>query len=172
MNIINLFSNEGYIDAQYGEFYHGKEKEVASIFGAKNIGFHLEILNPKTFTCPYHYHTEEEEICLVIEGEAILRVNNEFRKVKAGDLIYHGTNEKSAHHMYNHTEKPFKFLAMSTKFPEEKCFYPDSRKIMDRKLKTITQDGQPAAYFKDEETPAQYWPEEALLGRVPEGTKA
>ena len=32
---------------------------MASGFGAKKLGFNIEIMDPKTFSCPYHYHTEK-----------------------------------------------------------------------------------------------------------------
>lgn len=166
MNIVNLFDPTGLIDSSYGPKYSAAEKEIAKSFEAKNIGFHLEVMNPKTFSCPYHYHTKEEELCIVIEGEAIVRNNNLFRKVKAGDLIYYGTGIDSAHHMYNHTDKPFKYFVLSTKFGDELCHYPDSKKTLDKKNRTVTQNGVAADYFKDEEDPSIHWPAEVLKGNI------
>lgn len=167
MHIINLFDPTGFKDANYGPKYTGAEKDLGSVFGSINLGFHLEIMNPKTFSCPYHYHTQEEELVLVVEGEAVARCGGEFRKVKAGDLIYYGVGPSSVHHMYNHTDKAFKFFVLSTRFPEEFCHYPDSKKMLDRKQRLITQNGVKAEYFKDEEDPSIYWPEHALRGDVP-----
>lgn len=166
MKIMNLFDPNGLMPSNYGPKYNGAEKEMSKEFGTKNLGFHLEVMNPKTFSCPYHYHTEEEELCIVVEGEAVVRHNGEFRKVKAGDVIYYGTGAENAHHIYNHTDKPFKFFALSTNFPEESCYYPDSNKKLDRKARLITQNGEKADYFKDEEDPSKYWPEHALRGDV------
>lgn len=167
MNIVNLLENSGLKESAYGPKFTGFEKEIGSVFGAKNIGFHLEVLNPKTFSCPYHYHELEEELVYVIEGEAIVRKNNEYRKLKAGDLIYYETGLESAHHIYNHSNKPFKFLVLSTKFPEENCFYPDSKKKLNKKTRTVTQEGLTVDYWKDEEDPSIHWPDYALRGDVP-----
>ncbi len=167
MNILNLLDKNELKEWSHGSNFGGSEKEIGSVFGAKNIGFHLEVLNPKAFSCPYHFHELEEELVYVIEGEAIVRKNNEYRKVKAGDLIYYETGPKSAHHIYNHTDKAFKFLALSTKFPQEKCFYPDSQKEMNRKDRTVTQNGVSVDYWKDEEDPSLHWPAHALRGDVP-----
>jgi len=70
-------------------------------------------MNPKTFACPYHYHEKEEELMIVLEGEAIVRKNGEFRKVKAGDLVYYETGPASVHQLYNHTDQPFQFFVLS-----------------------------------------------------------
>jgi uncharacterized cupin superfamily protein len=167
MEIINIFDKTGMKEASYGPKYNGAEKEVATLLGAKNIGFHLEVLNPKTFSCPYHYHTEEEELFIMLEGEAIFRKNGEFKKVKAGDLIYCEIGFTSAHQIYNHSELPFKYFVLSTKIQNELCHYPDSKKVMERATRTITQNGVIADYFKDEEDPSIYWPPEIIKGNIP-----
>lgn len=166
MNIVNLFDNDGLKKSNYGQNYNGFKKEISSVFGANNIGFHLEVMNPKTFSCPYHYHEFEEELVYVIEGEAIARVNNCYHVVRTGDLIYYGTGPQSAHQLYNHTEKPFKFFVLSTKFPQENCFYPDSEKRLDKNIRTVFQGEQKVDYWKDEEDPSIHWPSHALRGEI------
>lgn len=144
--------------------YKGGVLELAQKFGAKNLGFHVEVLDPKNFSCPYHYHEQEEELFLVLEGEAIIRRNNEFRKVGPGDIIFYEVGEKTAHNMYNHTDKPFKFLAIANNSDTDVCHYPDSKKISSPK--GFMQNGEIVDYFKDEEDPAKYWPAHALRGEV------
>jgi uncharacterized cupin superfamily protein len=167
MEIINIFDNSKLLKSSYGPKYNGSEQEIATLLGTRNIGFHLEALNPKTFSCPYHYHTEEEELFIALEGEAVFRKNNEFRKIKAGDLIYCEVGPSSAHQIYNHTELPFKYFVLSTKIINEQCYYPDSKKIMEKTTRLITQNGVKADYFKNEEDPSIYWPPNALAGNVP-----
>ena len=164
MNIMNLFDDEGFIEASLNNQYNGSIKELASVLGAKNLGFRIVVMNPKTFSCPYHYHEMEEELCIVIEGKAIVRKNNNFKKVKAGDLIYYEAGADGAHHMYNHTDRPFKYFILSSKFRTELCQYPDSQKIFDGKSSLVTQNGIEVEYIKDEEDPRKYWPTYALNG--------
>ncbi len=166
MPVVNLIQSLDMKAFNFGTQYKGSEKEIAKDFGAKNLGFHLETLDPKTFSCPYHYHEKEEELCYVVEGEAMLRENGKFRKIVAGDLVYFGTGPESAHHIYNFTEKPFKFLALSTKVTDELCHYPDSKKVLNKKTRVITQNGEKVDYWKDEEDPSQYWPSAALNGNA------
>lgn len=144
--------------------YFGAVAELAKILGAKKLGFHLEIMDPKQFSAPYHYHTSEEEMFLVLDGEAMVRRDGVFRKVGPGDLIFYEVGPQSVHNMYNHTDRDFKFLAISINDPEgDRCFYPDSRK--QTSPQGILQDGKIVPYFTDEENPAKYWPEWALRGQ-------
>ncbi|CAN5630093.1 hypothetical protein BH10BDE1_BH10BDE1_10210 [soil metagenome] len=167
MKITNLMDDSKMVAATFGEKYSGFEQMIGRDFGSKSIGFHVEVMNPKTFSCPYHFHTEEEELCIVLEGEAIVRCGDEFRKVRKGDLIYYGAGPDCAHHMYNHTENPFRFFILSTRAPNELCFYPDSGKQLDRKSRKVTKDGVEVDYLLGEEDPSKFWPEHALRGDVP-----
>jgi uncharacterized cupin superfamily protein len=167
MHVINLL--ECSLNPEdFGPKYLGSTRELGTEMGSKLLGFHVEVLDPKMFSCPYHWHEKEEELAVVLAGEAVLRVGGQFRKVQKGDLLFFPPGAATAHHLYNHTDQPFKFLAMSSKvITDEKCHYPDSNKVLDRLTRLITQNGEPATYFKDEEDPSRYWPAEALLGKVP-----
>lgn len=164
MHIFNLLGDLNLEAISFGARFSGAELNMSALVDAKNLGFHLEVLDPQTFSAPYHWHEKEEELCIVIEGEAILRKNNAFKRVQSGDIIYHGIGPESAHHMFNHTNMPFKFFALSTRFPDEICGYPDSKKVLDKKTRRVTQSGIEVDYWKDEMDPAKYWPAEALHG--------
>jgi uncharacterized cupin superfamily protein len=160
-NIINL-ENLDYQSEYKNEHYQYQFAALASKMGCKKLGFHVEILPPKAFSCPYHYHHSEEELFLILEGEATLRQNQKFKKVKKGDLIFFEPTPQGAHQFYNHSSKPFQFLALSTLDPLEVVEYPDSKKISVVKLKKTFQENQSVDYFKDEENPTLYWPPEFL----------
>jgi uncharacterized cupin superfamily protein len=130
--------------------------------GANKLGFHAEILPPKCFSCPYHFHHSEEELFLVLEGEATLRQADRFRKVAKGDLIFFPNNPEGAHQFYNHTDRPFKFFALSTMDKFEVCEYPDSKKTYIARIKKLFQLGQEVDYWQGEEDPKRFWPKEYL----------
>ena len=158
-NIINLETLE-YKSEQKNENYRHESAPLAHQMGAQKLGFHAEILAPRCFSCPYHFHHSEEELFLVLEGEATLRQNGQFRRVTKGDLIFFSNTPEGAHQFYNHTDRPFKFLALSTMDPLEVCEYPDSKKVYVSKIKKVFQAGQEVDYWKDEENPKKYWPKE------------
>lgn len=162
MNILNLFDTSGFESSSrsHNSKYRGSFKEISETFKAKNLGFHIRIMEAKTFSYPYHWHSGEEELFIVLEGEATVRCNGEFHKVKEGNLIYYGTGPESVHQMYNHTDRPFKFLALSNVDHNEKCYYPDSKK--ESSPDGPIQNGVVVDYLKDEEDPSIYWPKDKL----------
>lgn len=172
MKVVNLFeSHDSKLEVSRRQpHYHKTFLQISEIFGAKKLGFHLSIIDPKNFSYPYHYHTTEEEMFLVLEGEATVRCNGEFGKVVAGDLFYYSTGPESVHNLYNHGDKPLKLLAISYNDPvDDQCFYPDSNK--QTSPQGILQNGQVVGYYKDEENPAQFWPADALAGLSPRAVK-
>lgn len=161
---MNLLDDEGLNSYNYGARYKGLDKEIASYFPANAIGFHLEVLAPQCFSAPYHWHEKEEELVIVLKGEAMLRENNKFRKVKEGDLIFFGTGE-TPHQLYNHSKTDFRYFVLSSKASDDICHYPDSRKRLIRKDRQVLQGETPVDYWKDEEDPAIHWPAYALEGK-------
>ena len=160
-NITNINEVE-FKDNSFGENYKGQTAEIAEKMGAKQLGFHLEILQPKKFSCPYHFHHAEEELFLVLEGKAMLRQNGKYREIGEGDLIHFQNGPEGAHHFYNHTDQDFRFLALSTMDHSEVCEYPDSEKVYVAKIKKVFQHGKAVPYLTDEEEPSKYWVEEHL----------
>lgn len=160
MNIFE-FSKLTFEKWQAGDHYSGANVEIAKNWGTEKLGFHLEILDPGKFGCPYHKHEKEEELFIAISGSATIRQNGEFFQVTKGDLFLFKLNV--AHQMYNHTEQPFVFFALSNTEIDEMCDYPDSAKQMNGKTRIITQNGIPVSdYWKDEEDPRKFWPKEII----------
>ncbi len=145
-----------------GDKYQGESAEISAEMGAKNLGFHVEILSPGMFSCPYHFHRHEEELFIVLDGKAMLRQNNQYREVTSGDIIHFGLSEENAHQFYNHTHKDFKFFALSANDENDIVEYPDSDKIYIRKQKKMFQHKNEVHYLTDEEEPEKYWDKKYL----------
>jgi uncharacterized cupin superfamily protein len=157
-NIVNLDEiplKEGEMGSNYQWRASGS---LSQAVGAKKLGFHLEDLLPGKYSCPYHFHHAEEELFLVMDGAAMLRQNGKFREVKKGDLIFFQTGPEGAHQFYNHTDKPFRFLALSTMEDLEVCEYPDSGKINVVRVKKIFSAERTLEYLEGEEDPGRFWP--------------
>lgn len=145
----------------HGPHYGGSELQLAKAWGAQFLGFHLETVDPGKFSCPYHLHTQEEELFVVVRGHAVLRQDGEFRRLKAGDLVFFPVN--SLHHFYNPGPEPFVFLGLSNNSKEDSCRYPDSRKTLQKSPRKIYQDGREVEdYWLGEENPRDFWPAEWL----------
>jgi len=156
---MNLFSdpNLKFDKRVHNENYAGVYAEVGKLWGTEKLGFHVEAIDPDTFSCPYHFHHDEEELFIALKGSAMVRQGDEFFEMKEGDLVFFKTGV--AHQPYNHTKEPFLYFALSNKSPADFCEYPDSKKILDRLTSTLTQNGvEIKDYWKDEENPRSKWP--------------
>jgi len=131
--------------------------------GAKKLGFNVGALKPGEFSCPYHFHHSEEELFIILEGKAMLRMNNNYREVKKGDLIFCSASPEGAHQLYNHTDDVCKYFALSNENDEfEVGEYPDSKKILVRKARKVFEVKSEVDYYKGEENMAAFWPKEIL----------
>lgn len=155
-NIVNV-ENIDMEDWSLGDAYKGKSAEVAIKLNSTKLGFHIEILAPKKYSCPYHYHELEEELFFVLKGEATLRQNNSYRTISKGDLIFFGLGEEYSHQFYNHTDEDFKFIAISNLDKADIAYYPDSKKVNIRRTREIFKQDDKVPYITGEEDPSKYW---------------
>lgn len=138
-------------------------KASSEAMGAKKLGFNVGTIQPGEFSCPYHFHHSEEELFIILEGRAMLRMNNSYREVKKGDLIFCSATPEGAHQLYNHTDEVCKYFALSDKNDQfEVAEYPDSGKVMVRKVKKVFEAKSEVDYYKGEKDPAAFWPKEFL----------
>ncbi len=161
--LINIFdkTNLNFIESVH-EQYSCSSAEISSLWKTQKLGFHMQSLSPKSFSCPYHLHHHEEELFLAFKGAATVRQDDQFFEIKEGDLIIFKTGV--AHQFYNHTELPFLFLALSNKESDEICEFPDSNKRWSRQQKKLFQNGiELQDYWKDEENPEKFWPKDIFI---------
>ncbi len=163
-NIVNI-DNLKYEELSRGTNYTDKVALISRALGTKKLGFHIEILSPNKYSCPYHYHESEEELFFILEGEATLRQNNNYQRVSKGNLIFFGLGEEYTHQLYNHTDKDFKFIAISNLDKLDITVYPDSNKINVRNNRRIFQLKNAVPYLTDEEDPSIYWDKSQLIDK-------
>lgn len=76
--------------------------------------------------CPYHSHSAESELYLVISGEGSIRDKNGSTIVTQGDAFFFGPGE--AHRISNAGEEDFVYYVIADNPRGDSCFYPDSGK--------------------------------------------
>lgn len=111
-----------------GEKYESRYRPLSDGTAARKMGFAFDVVPPGKRICPYHFHYAQEELFIVIEGEGTLRVAGEMLPIKTGDVITIPAGPEYPHHILNTSDKPLKYLSISTKEYPEVCEYPDSGK--------------------------------------------
>ena len=78
---------------------------------------------------PYHWHYQEEELLVVLEGAPTLRTADGRRRLERGEVVSFPTGEAGGHQILNDTEEEVRFLALSTQGEPDLVMYPESGKL-------------------------------------------
>ena len=118
------------IEHGHGETFAAKLGRFGPAIGMKQLGCTLTIVEPGKRAWPYHSHNANEELFVILEGTATLRLGGSEHPVKAGDVIAcPAGGPETAHQLINTGTSELRYLAISTKSHPEVCEYPDSGKF-------------------------------------------
>jgi uncharacterized cupin superfamily protein len=101
--------------------------------------------------CPYHSHSAETELYLVVSGKGRIRDKEGTTTVTAGDAFLFGPGE--AHQLSNAGEEDFVYYVIADNPRGDSCYYPDSGKfaVMKEGTNEVIVKGREADYFEGEE---------------------
>src|SRR5947209_4622596 len=120
-----------------GGKYHKFVKEISIALGREKASLDLVKRHPfdlalvripkgKTY-CPYHSHSAESELYLVVSGQGNIRDKDGSTIVTAGDAFFFGPGE--AHQLANAGEEDFVYYVIADNPRGDSCYYPDSGKF-------------------------------------------
>jgi uncharacterized cupin superfamily protein len=124
--------------------------EVGRLLGAEKLGYALGRLRRGEHYCPYHWHTAEEELFVVMAGTPTLRTPRGTFLLRAGDVVAFRTEPGGAHRLWNDAEADALVLMVANNDPRDVCFYPDSRKFVVEATGTLVDDHPQRDYFERE----------------------
>ena len=101
--------------------------------------------------CPYHSHSAESELYLVVSGKGGIRDKEGTTVVTAGDAFFFGPGE--AHQLSNAGEEDFVYYVIADNPRGDSCYYPDSGKfaVMKEGTNEVIVKGTETDYFDGEE---------------------
>jgi uncharacterized cupin superfamily protein len=101
--------------------------------------------------CPYHSHSAESELYLVVSGKGGIRDKEGTTMVTAGDAFFFGPGE--AHQLTNAGEEDFVYYVIADNPRGDSCYYPDSGKfaVMKEGTNEVIVKGTETDYFDGEE---------------------
>lgn len=110
--------------------YDCESVRLAQGTAARKLGASFDVVAPGKRSCPYHLHHAQEEMFVIVEGDGALRVAGEMLPVKSGDVIFVPAGPDYPHQILNTSNRPLKYLSISTMEQPEICEYPDSGKFL------------------------------------------
>jgi uncharacterized cupin superfamily protein len=133
--------------------YDAMGARLAAGTAARKLGASVDVLQPGMRGCPYHLHHAQEEMFIVIEGSGTMRVAGEMLALKVGDVVFIPPGADYPHQVINTSDRPLKYLSISTKDQPEIVEYPDSGKF----FASAKTDASEFGRINRLETDLDYW---------------
>jgi uncharacterized cupin superfamily protein len=128
LSVVNFSELEWKDAMSQGVRFGAQWAPLADRLGARKLGYGSWIVPPGKASVPYHYHLVNEELAIVLGGEAWLRLDGRFHRLQAGDMVALPAGPGGVHQLLNYADRPAHVLLASTKIPREVVAYPDSGK--------------------------------------------
>jgi uncharacterized cupin superfamily protein len=125
----SIFDPEFNADQDRPGFTYRRAK-LAQQAGAEQLGASLYEIPPGQATFPYHSHTANEELLIVLDGRPSLRTPGGWSELEKGDVVAFRVGDEGAHQVANRSGEPARVLLLSTMVAPEVNLYPDSGKLM------------------------------------------
>jgi uncharacterized cupin superfamily protein len=108
----------------------GKHFTHKAVGDRYRVGVMIESPHPGQRLAPRHYHMEEEEQALILEGEITLLLDGgESHKMHPGDFVCFPAGLKTGHSFMNSGQGPASYLMIGEHKATDVCVYPDSNKL-------------------------------------------
>ncbi|MEO0983549.1 MAG: cupin domain-containing protein [Pseudomonadota bacterium] len=93
------------------------------------FGAVIETLPPGSRSSIKHWHAEEDELVLALEGEVTLVEGAERRVLRPGDVATFRAGVPVGHCLENRTAKPCRYLVVGARAAQDVATYPDHNRI-------------------------------------------
>lgn len=100
-------------------------RRLAPATGLEDFGASLVRLEPGAWSSQRHWHEGEDELVVMLGGEAVLVEEGERTVLRAGDIATFRKGVANGHHLVNDSDRPCRFLAIGRPAGESDCHYPD-----------------------------------------------
>jgi uncharacterized cupin superfamily protein len=124
----NIFKPD-FEDGKRPRGFRSRRARIGYELGTELIGCSLWEIPPGEAAYPYHYHYSDEELLIVLSGRPTLRTPEGNRELEEGEAVRFELGEEGAHQIFNPTDRPVTFLALSSNGRPDIVVYPDGNKI-------------------------------------------
>jgi uncharacterized cupin superfamily protein len=104
--------------------------------GLRDFGVNLMILPPGAWSSQRHWHSHEDELVYVLEGELVLVEDGGETLMRAGDCAAFPKGTGNGHHLQNRSSEVARYLEVGSRQPD------DLTTCSDIDLKSANADGR------------------------------
>lgn len=102
-----------------------ENKRIGVAAGLTQFGVNLTRLPPGAWSSQRHWHTREDELVYVLEGEVTLVTDQGEETLRAGEAAGFPAGERNGHHLQNRTKRDALFLTVGSRDDADSGEYPD-----------------------------------------------
>jgi uncharacterized cupin superfamily protein len=118
-------STSGYPEPFRSRVLPREKRALGDALGLTKIGVNLTTLPPGKESSMRHFHTREDELVFVIEGEVVLRTDEGEQLLTAGMCAGFPAGARNGHQLVNRSDRPARYLEISNRDPEDTAEYSD-----------------------------------------------
>jgi uncharacterized cupin superfamily protein len=138
-------STSGYPEPFRSRVLPREKRALGDALGLTKIGVNLTTLPPGKESSMRHFHTLEDEMIFVVEGEVVLLTDEGEQLLTAGMCAGFASGATNGHQLVNRSDRPVRYLEISNRHPEDVADYPDVdlalRRAADGKFVFLRKDG-------------------------------
>ncbi len=108
-----------------GPFEGRAKRRVGEAVGMKNFGFNLTTLAPGAWSSHRHWHTRQDEMIYLLEGELTLVTDRGRTVLKPGMAAGFPANSGEGHNLVNTGTTNAVYVEVGDRLPGDDVFYPD-----------------------------------------------
>jgi len=128
VSVANVFEPE-FESASDREGFEYRRSRIGWQAGSEQLGASLFEVPPGQATFPYHWHSANEEMLIVLSGRPSLRGPDGWRELTEGEVVAFRVGPEGAHQIVNRSDEPVRFLVVSQMVAPELNGYPDTGKL-------------------------------------------
>jgi uncharacterized cupin superfamily protein len=130
--------------------YIGAWSDIDFQIGAERLGYRYARLAAGKSFCPLHWHAFEEELFIVMKGEATLLTPRGKWTIRQGDFVSFPTRAAGAHKIVNESGAECEIVMIANTDQADVCYYPDSKKVLIEKSDLMLRDNPVLEYLDGE----------------------
>ena len=109
-----------------------ERRALGDALGLTKIGVNLTTLPPGKESSMRHFHTLEDELVFIVEGEVILRTDGGEQVLTAGMCAGFAAGSRDGHQLVNRSGAPARYLEVSNRDVRDTAEYPDEDLLLHR----------------------------------------
>lgn len=130
---------------------------LGPLTGAERLGASIYEIDPGESSAPYHWHSANEELLIVLRGHPSLRTADGWRELAEGEVVAFPRGEAGVHQLANRGDETARFVIFSEMHDPEVVVYPDSDKVGARSwahgIRRFFRTGDAVEYWEGESYP-------------------